>query len=364
MSLTTTNSFFTSTFTPPRNNRPPSQAHGSQSGQAAAASSAPPSAASASPDSSTFLNQFQPLMATMPPILCRPNNFPSPRFVMNMANALDNVPLRLRKAVSDWGYKILTAASFSDTIKTLPVGLQPEQMINKLLPPAVLKQAQKYLTYLNWGVTRDSMNPDFPKTIRLPETGWTCLWFTQHDNKLFPADPDLLQHLPKMIVHRFEFLPQPISRPGYAILHELGHAVDDVLGTTQYTWTDDKAHFLSGSDKFTEAYQADIQAINTEMDRQFFEYYLPRPDNPQDSGGEARKEAFAELFARLQSSTAQDSPAEREEDTFYVANFPHTADFIRQHVLAPWQKPAPKKKDKRAPLQRHSTKQPNKTAPP
>jgi hypothetical protein len=275
---------------------------------------------------------FHAFSSTQPPIFAKPTKCPSQSFLISLATALEKVPFLLRKAVSDWGYKIVTAPTIPQVLSTLPDKEQLRLYMNRLMPPALLKQIQTRLREANWWETITSQSISLPKTILMPETGWTCQGVLTINNQIFPLNPDSLKPASLVPVHNFVFEPVPAKRPARIMLHELGHAVDDFLGHVCTRWTNCDSDFLSQSEEFTRAYEKDIQTMTEPHEKEQFAYFLPREDNPGDIGGRARKEAFAEVFARTQQPDDEDPLM----DFIFECYFPNVTAFIKEQVLNPW----------------------------
>lgn len=269
---------------------------------------------------------FQILANTQPPILGKSTSMPSFPFVEKLVQALDCVPRRLRQSVSDWGYKIVTAISLPAVLPEPSASINVQDYLNKPISVAQFNRiAHKLSAKTLWATNPSGFTP-FPKTILAPEWPSVCVGVLPDGNGQLRMLSPYSRGSGEVVLQDLLLLSTENNVPGEFLLHELGHAVDDYLGKHP-----DGNGFLSSSSTFSQAYWDDVGAITDPQQRNQFAYLLPRADNPTDVNGEAKKEAFSELFSRILVSDGNP-----EEHTHYQTSFPKVSAFIKQVVLTPW----------------------------
>jgi hypothetical protein len=261
-----------------------------------------------------------------PPVFTPIYSTPSPAFMWHLIDALKRVPVRLRKALSDWGYTILAAPSIvTPQHPSLP---NPVMILHQFIPGTLMNKIQDNLRQSSWWQTLTSLSKFSPKTILMPEIGLHCQGMVAVGSMLLPVFLGSRRDGVVKVDH-FGLFPVPAQRPGLIMLHELGHAVDDFLGGSGCRF------FLSQSKAFNHAYQKDIAGITDHNIRRELSYYLPRTKDPMDRTGEAKAEAFAQVFAHLKAPN-YGNPHLAEEDARFLSFFPRVAAFIRKNVFKPW----------------------------
>jgi hypothetical protein len=273
---------------------------------------------------------FQLLADTQPPILGKSMSMPSNPFVEKLVQALEPAPRRLRNALTTWGYKIVAASSLSAFLPEPSASVNVQDYLNKPIPVSQFNRLAHKLSRRSLWATMPSGSLIFPKTVMMPEMPLLCIGMIQTGGMQQLLSP-YSRVDGEVVLQNLEMFSVENEPPGKHLLHELGHAIDDYLGKHPEGIGAEGIGFLSSSSKFSEAYKDDVQAIADPQHRNQFAYLLPRADNPTDINGEARKEAFAELFARILVSNGNP-----EEHAKYQTSFPKVSAFIKQVVISRW----------------------------